>query len=207
MKPDAVNSPSRRTILLATAGALAWPGTALATALPAAAVLDLLRRPGHIAFMRHALAPFEGAPKESGRDADDLGPCETQRNLDEVGRNDARRIGALLRTSGIVFEHVYTSKWCRCRETAALIMGRPVDNLPLIDSYYTSPRKAEKGPRQIAGLKAFLNQTLKPTDRALMVTHGSLISDLTRIDTGETEMVVVKADGRGDVAVVGHGIV
>ena len=157
--------------------------------------------------MRHAWAPFEGAPKEAGRDADDLGPCETQRNLDTFGRNDARRIGALLRDNGIVFDRVYTSKWCRCRETAELIMGRPVENLPLINSYYTSPHKDTKGPIQLAALRTFLNTTLQPTDRALMVTHGSLITDLCKIDTGETEMVVVKADGKGGLTVLGHGTV
>ncbi len=199
---------SRRRVLALTGAALALPSSAQAEALKPDAVLALLRVPGHVAFMRHAWAPFEGAPKgERGLDADDLGPCETQRNLDDFGRNDARRIGALFRDKGIVFEHVFTSKWCRCRETADLIMGRPVENLPLINSYYSSPRKDVKAPEQLAGLRAYLNRTLKPTDRALLVTHGSLITDLCRIDTGESEMVIVKADGRGDLVVVGHGVV
>ena len=86
-------------------------------------------------------------------------------------------------------------------------MGRAVENLPLIDSYYTSPSKATKAPVQLAALKRFLNETLRPGDRALMVTHGSLITDLSGIDTGETEMVIVTADRRGGITVVGHGIV
>ena len=200
---------SRRRILALGASALVMPaGNARAAALKPAKLLGLLRRPGHIAFMRHALAPFEGAPRtEGGIEAENLGPCETQRNLDDVGRNDARRIGALLRKEGIVFEFVYSSKWCRCRETAELIMGRPVENLALINSYYTSPTKATKGPAQLAALKAYLNTTLKRTDRALMVTHGSLITDLCAIDTGEAEIVVVKADGKGGTIVVGHGVI
>ena len=104
-------------------------------------MLDLLKQSGHIAFMRHASAPFEGAPKSEGVSTETLGPCETQRNLDDKGRADARRLGELFRRAGVVFEHVYTSKWCRCRETAELTMGRPVDNLPLINSYYTNPTK------------------------------------------------------------------
>ena len=39
-----------------------------------------------------------------------------------------------------------------------------------------------------------------------MVTHGSLITGLTGIDTDETEIVVVKADGEGGVVVVGRGV-
>jgi hypothetical protein len=38
-----------------------------------------------------------------------------------------------------------------------------------------------------------------------MVTHGSLITGLSGIDTNETEIIVVKADGKGDIRVVGRG--
>jgi hypothetical protein len=85
-------------------------------------------------------------------------------------------------------------------------MGRPADNLPLINSYLTSPAKEAKAPIQLAALKNFLKDTLAPMERVLMVTHGSLISDLTGIDTGETEIVVVKADRTGGIVVV-HGAV
>ncbi|HRK19131.1 MAG TPA: histidine phosphatase family protein [Hyphomicrobiaceae bacterium] len=169
------------------------------------ALMDLLRQPGHVAFMRHALAPFEGAPKETGRTAEALGPCETQRNLDERGRADARRIGDAFRTAGVVFDRIYTSKWCRCRETAELIAGRPVENLPLINSYFTDPSKAQKGPAQLAALRAFLNHDLKPGDRVLMVTHGSLIHDLTEFVADESDIAVVKADGKGGIVVVASG--
>jgi phosphohistidine phosphatase SixA len=196
---------SRGTLALAT---LLYAPIARGAPLPRDEMTQLLRGAGHIAFMRHAWAPFEGAPKgERGLDADDLGPCETQRNLDDFGRKDARRIGEFLRAEKISFDHVYTSKWCRCRETAELIMGRPVEVLEQINSYFSSPRKATKGPAQLAALKLFLNQTLKPEARALMVTHGSLITDLCGIDTGETEIVVVKADGRGGIVVIGHGTI
>jgi phosphohistidine phosphatase SixA len=174
--------------------------------LEAAALIELLRQPGHVALMRHALAPFEGAPREGGKLPEQLGPCETQRNLNQVGRDDARRLGELFRREGLVFEAVFTSKWCRCRETAELMMGRPVDNLPLIDSYFTSPDKATRGPAQIAALKQYLATALRPTDRALLVSHGSLISDLAGIDTDEAEIVVVKSDRRGGIVVVGHGV-
>lgn len=187
--------------------ALLLIGTMLVVPAPARAdgLMDLLKKPGHVAFMRHAWAPFEGAPKSEGVSAETLGPCETQRNLDEKGRSDARRLGELFRRAGVVFEHVYTSKWCRCRETAELIMGRPVENLTLINSYYTNPDKSV-GPIQQAALKRYISESIPLAARALMVTHGSLITDLTGIDTDETEIVVIKADGKGGVDVVGRGV-
>jgi hypothetical protein len=84
-------------------------------------------------------------------------------------------------------------------------MGRTVENLPLINSYFADPDKA-RGPAQLKYLKQFLNSTLSRKARGLMVTHGSLITDLAGIDTGETEIVVVKADGKGGIIVVGRGI-
>lgn len=182
-------------------------GLALLAALPGRAaagdILALMMQPGHITFMRHAWAPFEGAPKERVS-AETLGPCETQRNLDDKGRADARSLGEKLRAAGVTFDLDYTSKWCRCRETAELIIGRPVENLALINSYFTDPDKT-RGPAQLAELKRYLNETLPPSARVLMVTHGSLIQDLTGIFTNETEVVVVKADGKGGVVVVGRG--
>lgn len=193
-------------LLLALVAALLGFGPATATAEPTAApaLLELLKQPGHIAFMRHAWAPFEGAPKSKPHAAEDLGPCETQRNLDDFGRKDAVRVGNVLRAAGVTFDHVWTSHVCRCRETAELIMGGPVDNLPLINSYFADPDKA-RGPAQLKYLRQFLTSSLRPKATALMITHGSLITDLSGIDTGETELVIVKSDGAGGITVVAHG--
>lgn len=200
--PDRRNRWNR--LLALAALAFAAVGAGHQARAEAGDVLALMKMPGHITFMRHAWAPFEGAPKERVS-AETLGPCETQRNLDDKGRADARSLGEKLRAAGVAFDLVYTSKWCRCRETAELMMGRPVDNLALINSYFTDPDKATRGPAQLAALKTYLNETLPPSARVLMVTHGSLIQDLTGIFTNETEVVVVKADGKGGVIVAGRG--
>lgn len=193
-----------RHILASLLALLAALVPASAEPVSTARLLELLRQPGHIAFMRHAWAPFEGAPKSAPHAAENLPPRDGQRNLDAFGRSDAVRVGQVLRDNGITFDFVYTSHVWRCMETAELIMRRPVDNLPLINSYFADPDKA-RGPAQIKYLKQFLNETLPPAARGLMITHGSLISDLAKIDTGETEIVIVKADGRGGIIVVAHG--
>ena len=195
--------PTRRLCIGAIAGILAL--AVLAGPACADGLVDLLKVPGNIAFMRHANAPIVAGQRETGMRAETLGPCSVQRNLDDTGRGDARRIGELFRREGVVFEHVFTSRWCRCRDTAELVIGRPVDHLPLIDSYFTDPDATIK-PAQILALKTYLNQQLARGDRTLMVTHGSVITDLAGIDTGETEIVIVRADGHGGVVVVGRGV-
>ena len=66
-----------------------------------------------VAIMRHALAPGTGDP--AGFRLDD---CSTQRNLSAAGRQQAREIGARFRAHGIERARVFSSQWCRCRETA-----------------------------------------------------------------------------------------
>src|SRR5262245_63635794 len=79
-----------------------------------------LKRPGHVAFMRHSDAP--GAPGDpAGFRLED---CASQRNLSEEGRAQARRTAVALERNAVVFDEVLTSPWCRCRETALLVTGR-----------------------------------------------------------------------------------
>ncbi len=204
MAPD-IFGLTRRSFIFCAVGCAA-PAIVPSLAAQSPPLMELLRRPGHVAFMRHALAPIiEGARRETGVTAETLGPCETQRNLNDEGRAEARRIGEVFRREGIMFEHVFTSKWCRCRETAELIMGRPVENLPLINSYFSAPDKSTKGPSQIAALKKYLNFEVDPKARFLMVTHGSLIHDLAQYWTAENEIVVFKADGKGGLEMMGWG--
>ena len=93
---------------------------------------DFRKRPiGHILFIRQALAPGFGDP-----DHFQLRQCDTQRNLDEQGRNQARTLGNLLKNSGIPFDQVYSSQWCRCLETAELLNLGPVIEEPGLNSYF-----------------------------------------------------------------------
>ncbi len=67
-------------------------------------------------MVRHAIAPGNGDPPNFN-----IGDCSTQRNLDDSGRTQARRIGRWLRSNGIKSARIYSSQWCRCLETAKLI--------------------------------------------------------------------------------------
>src|SRR5436190_10548946 len=119
--PDTVRS--RRDFILA--------GLALAVA-PLAAGEEgdgwaRLRKGGLVILMRHAATePGLGDPAGFR-----IGDCSTQRNLSEAGRADARRIGERFRAERVPITRVYTSPWCRCRETALLAFGRAEDWEPL----------------------------------------------------------------------------
>ncbi len=73
----------------------------------------MARLDANVIFMRHALAPGYGDP-----DHFLISDCSTQRNLDDTGRQQARDIGTWLRQQDISFHTIYSSQWCRCRDTA-----------------------------------------------------------------------------------------
>ena len=185
----------------------------LIVAAPACAqtLLDLMKQPGSITLMRHANAPLEGAPSSKAPGANNLADCTTQRNLGDAGRAQARRLNIVFKEAGVRFEHVHTSAFCRCQDTADLIMGAKVAVLPQLTSFYVKPPPGQdyvltaKDAAQIVALKAFM-LALPPGDRALLVTHGSVVEAMADIDTDDTEVAVMLRDGAGGFKLIGRGV-
>ncbi|MEM9059087.1 MAG: histidine phosphatase family protein [Pseudomonadota bacterium] len=141
-----------------------------------------LNRPATVAIMRHALAP--GTSDPSGFQLRD---CTTQRNLDARGRAQARAIGAAIRAAGVRIDRVLSSQWCRCLETAELLGLGPVDEAPMLNSFFEDRSTAEA---QTAELRAYL-QTLPPDQTVLLVTHQVNITALTDRGVGSGEVFVI----------------
>ena len=164
---------------------------------PAAADAELwnaLRTPGTVALIRHAVAPGTGDPVHFTR-----GDCATQRNLSEAGRSQAQTIGARFRDNGIRTAHVYSSQWCRCLDTARLIDLGPVQELPLLNSFFSQP---ELGGKQTEALKVWLAKRSAPGPTVL-VTHQVNITALTGVFPAAGEIVVVRTTRAGTISVVG----
>ena len=67
---------------------------------------------GYVLLLRHTLAPGVGDPENFK-----LNDCATQRNLSEVGRQDAKEVGEWLKRREIRIFRVESSRWCRAKET------------------------------------------------------------------------------------------
>ena len=168
-------------------------GLALAIAPRAAIAEDgiwaRLRRGGFVLLIRHAsTGPGLGDPP--GYRLDD---CSTQRNLSEGGRDEARRLGERLRREKVPIAKVYTSPWCRCRDTATLAFGAAEDWEPL-SSIFDFPHREED---YVARVKMRIGgySTRKPAGNVVMVTHNVNIAALTRHSVAPGEIVVVRPDG------------
>ena len=133
---------------------------------------DFRERPfGHILFIRHAFASGFGDP-----DHFQLRRCDTQRNLDEQGRNQAKNLGKLLKNSGIPFDHVYSSQWCRCLETAELLNLGPVIEEPGLNSFFQGIVSQEE---TLSRLQEKMKEIQTAGERVIMVTHYVTINAIT----------------------------
>jgi hypothetical protein len=88
-----------------------------AAAADAGALWRAVRSGNHVVLIRHALAPGTGDPSHFRLD-----DCSTQRNLNQTGRDQARRIGERFRANGIATAQVFTSQWTRA--TREWLAGR-----------------------------------------------------------------------------------
>jgi len=152
---------------------------------------DLLRKPDHVLLMRHALAPGVGDPVGYT-----LQDCKTQRNLDGKGREQAKRIGQWLTAQGVKEALVFSSAWCRCKETAdQLGLGVPVHE-PSLNSFFDDMRQ---GPQSNLRLQAFIAKQMKlKADKALiLVTHHVNIAEFMGENVGSGDMVLAKVSPQG----------
>jgi phosphohistidine phosphatase SixA len=160
--------------------------------LAASQDLSALKSPGVVALMRHAVAPGTGDPAEFR-----LGDCATQRNLDARGRAQAQETGAALRAAGLEFDQVWSSRWCRARDTAKLMdMGEVVEQPPL-DSFYAGQGDPEG---QTAATLALID-ALPEAARVLIVTHQVNITALTGLGVGSGEIIVTRRGPEGLIRV------
>lgn len=167
---------------------VAWTGASLANGTE---LSDLLKRSDHVLLMRHALAPGVGDP--AGYKLDD---CKTQRNLDSQGRAQAQKTGQWLKAQGVQDALVFTSAWCRCKETAdKLGLSVPVQENSL-NSFFDDMRQ---GPQSNVRLQKFIAAQLKSKgDKALiLVTHHVNIAELMGENVGSGDMVLVKVNSQG----------
>jgi phosphohistidine phosphatase SixA len=143
--------------------------------------------------MRHADAPGIGDPPGYR-----LGDCSTQRNLGDYGRKQAREIGQWLSQQGIKEARIFSSPWCRCMDTAALLNKGPVMAEQSLGSFF---EEMSSGSKQTKQLQAFVQKELsKPSKLPLiLVTHQVNVSAYASTSLGVGQMLLLKVNQQGQV--------
>ena len=137
---------------------------------------------GKLIFIRHAYAPGSGDPKNFN-----LNDCSTQRNLNYSGREQSKNIGNLFSRSNIKIENVYSSEWCRCKETAFIAFEK-FETKKFLNSFY-SAQFAKNRNKQIQDFKYFLEKWNKK-DNLIFVTHYVVISEILNYAPSSGEIVI-----------------
>ena len=172
----------------AIAVALLPVAAAASAARASESVWDALRTEGAVIVLRHSYAPGSFDPPDARLD-----DCSTQRNLDEAGRAQARRVGEAFREHGIAVGAVLSSPRCRCLETARLAFGQA----EALDALQGALRDEERRQRHLAETRKVIgaHRGARPL---VLVTHGSVVTDLTGLTVRMGEFAVLRraSDGR-----------
>jgi|SRR5690554_376773 len=135
-----------------------------------------------VLMMRHALAPGTGDP-----DGFDLEDCSTQRNLNSVGREQARSWGPFLASRGITEARVFSSQWCRCMDTAREMDLGEVTEWPALNSFFRNRGDGDTQTRQTIALA----NELEPGAAVILVSHQVNVTALTGFFPASNEGVIL----------------
>ena len=153
-----------------------------------------LKSGNHLVLIRHALAPGYGDPENF-----DVKDCKTQRNLNDDGRYQSKKIGDLFRSNGINHAIVYSSQWCRSLDTARLLDLGEVLEFSALNSFFES---FEREPIQTEEMKGWIKTAPLGTPTVL-ISHQVNITALTGYNPESGEIVFVRRDHDGSLFVIG----
>jgi phosphohistidine phosphatase SixA len=141
-----------------------------------------LAKGGLVAVIRHGNAPPGHGGDPPGFRFDD---CRTQRNLDDVGREQARALGEAFRKHGVRVDRIVSSPICRCMETGQLMAVGPVET-----SWALLPDMGSSAIR-VVQLEEMVSSWRGP-GTLVLVTHGIAVGRLTGFSLEQAETLVLQ---------------
>ena len=146
-----------------------------------------------VIFLRHALAPGNGDPPNFN-----VNDCSTQRNLDQAGIVQSRMIGNTFKKLGFKFSKIYSSFWCRCKDTALNMNIGEFKTHEGLNSFYE-----KHADRKLTLIK--LNNLVNSFDKSggpyLLVTHYVNILAFTGLSTSSGGMVAFDLNSQESIHV------
>ena len=145
-------------------------------------VLENLKKGGNLIFIRHAYAPGGGDP-----DNFKINDCSTQRNLNDLGRKQAKNIGNFFKDNKIPIDKIISSEWCRCKETAKIAFGK-YENKDFLNSFF-SEKFSNNRTKQMRDLKRYIKKW-KGDKNLVLITHYVVISEALKYASSSGEIVI-----------------
>ncbi len=141
-----------------------------------------LQKGGKLIFIRHAYAPGGGDP-----DIFDINDCKTQRNLNNGGRIQSQKIGNFFKSNKIYIGKVYSSEWCRCKETASIAF-KNFQTKNFLNSFF-SEKFSNNRKKQVIDFENFLDNW-DENQNLIFVTHYVVISEILNYSPSSGEIVI-----------------
>ena len=145
-------------------------------------IVEILKKNDNIIFIRHSLAPGSGDPEIIN-----LNDCKTQRNLNSEGIKQSKKIGNFFKKNDIKVEHIFSSEWCRCKDTAFYAFNS-YKTFDALNSFYSEKFYKNKN-KQVKRLKKFINGW-DNNSNLILVTHYVVISEILGIAAGSGEIII-----------------
>ena len=163
--------------------------------LKGTALVQALRKGGYNLYMRHAQATI-------GQDLDLLKVpmwwenCAIQRNISDVGREQAKKVGAAIREMKLPIAEVKASQFCRVRDTATLMALGSITVTEELNHVI-----GQREGTDVNVLRFKLLASIPPAGKNNLLishTHGSPRTE-EQVMGGmqEAEIVVYQPDGKG----------
>ena len=149
-------------------------------------VQNILNEGGKLIFIRHAYAPGRGDP-----DNFDISNCASQRNLNEDGIEQSKRIGNFFLEKNIMIDKILSSEWCRCKQTAKNAF-KNYETKSFLNSFF-SQKFADNKNKQIKELKEYIKKW-NGKSNLIFVTHYVVILETLNISVSSGEIVVADKD-------------
>jgi len=147
-------------------------------------IISELQKGGNIIFIRHALAPGNGDPKNI-----DLKDCATQRNLDDRGIEQSKKIGEFFKKNNIPIDIVLSSEWCRCKDTAKFAFNE-FKTFDALNSFYDEKFYKFK-EKQIKKLNMYIKEW-DSKKNLVLITHYVVISEMLNLAVSSGELAISK---------------
>ena len=145
-------------------------------------LINQLEDGGKLIFIRHAYAPGNGDPAGFH-----LNDCSTQRNLSDEGRAQSKKIGNFFKIYNISIDKIYSSEWCRCKETAEIAF-KNFETKFFLNSFFSTKFSVNR-EQQVIDFNKFL-KTWDQKQNIIFVTHYVVISELLNYAPSSGEIVI-----------------
>jgi broad specificity phosphatase PhoE len=151
-------------------------------------MIEALRQGGHVVYFRHGATD----PNQTDSDPNNLANCQTQRNLTDAGRAQARSIGDAWRSLNIPVGTVLSSEYCRALEYSRLAFNK-VQPEPSLD--LTDPLSEQQRAAATQRLQELLATAPEAGTNTVLVSHSPNIRLAANVDLAvEGEAAVFRVE-------------